>query len=188
MGRGGFDSPGATPVTVHNAVTVGDSPDALTHASLTALRSLRSTCARYSAYVAAGALVVAACSATPPSSSGPVSSLARATSGSVAESIPRNGVRRALTARGLVNELARAGFSVPNLLDTSRQDCPSVGCDQSIVTDTLRVKSFATTTQAERYAAPRGFYHVATIVVSFAPPISESEQARYRAEIQRIVG
>jgi hypothetical protein len=93
----------------------------------------------------------------------------------------------ALTARSLVSELAMAGFSVPNPLDTTAQDCSTAGCEQSIVTDTLRVKSFSTSAQAERYAAPRGLYQVETIVVSFAPPISESEQTRYRTEIQRLV-
>lgn len=93
----------------------------------------------------------------------------------------------ALSARSLVNALNTAGFAVPNPLDTTRQDCSVDGCEQSIVTDTLRVESFATTAQAEQYAADRGFYQVETIVVSFAPPLPETERVRYRTEIQKLV-
>jgi hypothetical protein len=95
---------------------------------------------------------------------------------------------RALTALGVVHRLTGAGLSAPNPLDTTAHDCPAIGCDQSIVTDTLRVKSFPTTAQAERYALPRGLYQVETVVVAFAPPLSEAERARYRAEIQKLVG
>jgi hypothetical protein len=94
---------------------------------------------------------------------------------------------RALSARGLVNALNTAGFSAPNPLNTTVQECPVIGCDQSVVTDTLKVKSFQTTAQAERYAVLRGLFQVETLVVTFAPVLPESEQARYRAEIQRLV-
>jgi hypothetical protein len=33
----------------------------------------------------------------------------------------------------------------------------------------------------------RGLFQVETLVVTFAPVLPESEQARYRAEIQRLV-
>lgn len=94
---------------------------------------------------------------------------------------------RAFSARGLVNALNTAGFSAPNPLDTTVQECSTIGCDQSVVTDTLKVKSFETTAQAERYAVPRSLFQVETLVVSFAPVLPASEQARYRAEIQKLV-
>ena len=62
------------------------------------------------------------------------------------------------------------------------------GCDQSIVTDTLRVKSFPTTGRAEIYAKDRGLDQVETVVVSFAPPIPQAERDRYWAQIQKLVG
>jgi hypothetical protein len=93
----------------------------------------------------------------------------------------------ALTAVGIVNEITKAGLAAPNPRDATAQDCPLVGCDQSIVTDTVSVKSFATTGQAELYAAPGGLYQVETIVVSFAPAIPEPERSRYRTEIQKLV-
>ncbi|OYN77476.1 hypothetical protein CG716_18245 [Mycolicibacterium sphagni] len=99
----------------------------------------------------------------------------------------RAGEMHALSARGLVSALKTAGFAVPNPLDTTVQDCSADGCQQSIVTDTLRVESFATTAQAQQYAADRGFYQVETVVVSFAPPLPETERARYRTEIQKLV-
>lgn len=93
----------------------------------------------------------------------------------------------ALTARGVVDALNRTGFTAPNPLDTTAQECPAAGCDQSIVTDTLRVKSFATTARAQSYAGDKGLYQVETIVVAFAPPISKADQGRYWAHIQALV-
>jgi hypothetical protein len=49
----------------------------------------------------------------------------------------RGGELGALTARGLVDALAKAGFAVGNPLDATAQECPAAGCDQSMVTDTL---------------------------------------------------
>ncbi|MGY4647003.1 hypothetical protein [Mycobacterium sp. URHB0021] len=67
-------------------------------------------------------------------------------------------------------------------------DCVDVGCDQSVVTDTVSVKSFATTGQAELYARPRGLRQAATIVVAFSSGISDGEQLRYWTGIQKLVG
>lgn len=100
----------------------------------------------------------------------------------------RGGEMQARTARGVVDELARLGFQVPNPQDTTAQECPAAGCDQSIVTDTLRVKSFPTTGRAEIYAKDRGLDQVETVVVSFAPPIPQAERDRYWAQIEKIVG
>ncbi len=91
------------------------------------------------------------------------------------------------SARGIVDQLAKLGFEAPNPMDTTAQECPVAGCSQSIVTDTLRVKSFTSTGKAESYAKERGLDQVATIVVSFAPPVSPSDQDRYWAEVQRLV-
>ncbi|CAN5466632.1 hypothetical protein BH09ACT8_BH09ACT8_03400 [soil metagenome] len=91
------------------------------------------------------------------------------------------------SARRIVDQLTKQGFEAPNPVDTTAQECPAAGCDQSIVTDTLRVKSFPSTGRAEIYARERGLDQVATIVVSFAPPVSPSDQERYWAEVQRLV-
>jgi hypothetical protein len=50
-----------------------------------------------------------------------------------------------------------------------------------------RVKSFATIGQAAQYAAPRGLFQAATVVVSFAPVITEAERARYQAQLAMLV-
>jgi hypothetical protein len=136
--------------------------------------------------MAMGAFLVAGCSGTPPIPSVPVSS-AGAPGASAYDADRRAGEVHALSARGLISALSSAGFPVPNALDTTVQDCSAAGCQQSITTDTLRVRSFATTAQAQQYAADRGLYQVASIVVSFAPPLPAAEQARYRAEIQKLV-
>ena len=99
----------------------------------------------------------------------------------------RGGELDALTAGGVVEALDDRGFAVPKPLDTTAQECPAAGCDQSIVTDTLRVKSFPTTAGAQKYAGDHGLRQVQTIVVAFAPPIPPAEQDLYWAQIQVLV-
>jgi hypothetical protein len=88
-----------------------------------------------------------------------------------------------MTPRALVDALDHAGLPVPNPLDTTTTECQSTPCLQSIVTDTVRIKSFVTTGQAQSFAAERHLYQIANIVVAFAPPLTPAEQQRYRAEI-----
>jgi hypothetical protein len=99
-----------------------------------------------------------------------------------------NGELRKQTAWGVVRALTRAGFGAANPLDTTAYECPSAGCQESVVTDQLRVKSFASPQLASRYATARGLNCVGTIVVSFAPPLAENERQKYWAEVVRLAG
>ena len=99
----------------------------------------------------------------------------------------RGGEMQALTARGVVDALDKAGFLVPHPQDATSYDCATAGCDQSIVTDTVRVKSFPTTGRAEIYAADHGLDQVETIVVAFAPQITQAEHDRYWTQIQKLM-
>ncbi|TPG31885.1 hypothetical protein [Mycolicibacterium hodleri] len=139
----------------------------------------------FAACLATGCLV-SSCASRSPGYPAPASSQVAATSAS-AGTATRGGELGALTARGLVNALNDTGFAAPNPVDTTAQECPAAGCDQSIVTDTLRAKSFLSTAKAQTYAGDQGLYQVGTIVVAFAPPISKAEQARYWAHIQSLV-
>lgn len=96
----------------------------------------------------------------------------------------RGGELGTLTARGLVDALNRTGYAAPRPLDTTAQECPTAGCEQSIVTDTLRVKSFASTARAQSYAATQGLFQMATIVVAFAPPLTQPDRDRYLKQIE----
>jgi hypothetical protein len=130
--------------------------------------------------------LVSGCSSRPPGYPAHQTSAA-ASSSSLAATATRGGELDALTARGLVNALNRTGFAAPKPVDTTAQECPDAGCDQSIVTDTLRVKSFSTTARAQKYASEHGLYQVETVVVVFAPPLPQAEQARYWAQIQSLM-
>lgn len=130
--------------------------------------------------------LVSGCSSPLPGYPSPATSSAVGPS-SLAASATQGGELDALTALGVVNALQRTGFAVPNPVDTTAQECPDAGCDQSIVTDTLRVKSFGTTARAESYAGDHGLHQVETVVVAFAPPVPQAEQDRYWAQIQRLV-
>jgi hypothetical protein len=126
--------------------------------------------------------LLSGCSSHPPAYPGPATSAAGATS--PAATAMRGGELGALTARGLVDALNKRGFAVPNPLDTTALECPAAGCSQSIVTDTLQVKSFSTTARAQTYAGDHGLFQVETVVVAFASPVSQAEQHRYRTQIQ----
>ncbi|WP_142391436.1 hypothetical protein [Mycobacterium sp. ENV421] len=92
-----------------------------------------------------------------------------------------------LTAGGLVAALTADGVAVPNAIDTTAQECPAAGCEQAIVTDTLRVKSFATVRQAKWYSVAAGLPRFANIVVEFAPPLTVAERDGYLEAIGRLL-
>ncbi|CAA0096605.1 Uncharacterised protein [Mycolicibacterium vanbaalenii] len=86
----------------------------------------------------------------------------------------------------MVNALADSGLAVPNPLDDTATECPAVGCAQSVVTDTLRIKTFPTAEDAAGYAAPRGLYRADTVVVAFAPPLTGAERSPYLQTLDRL--
>ena len=90
-----------------------------------------------------------------------------------------------LSAKAAVRLLARHGIPVPNPLVTTRQECPRAGCQLAVVTDTMRVKSFATEQLAEQYAQLHGASCDGNIVVTFAPPLSRSERSNYWRAIEK---
>lgn len=120
------------------------------------------------AYLMAVVLSAAACASTP--------------------SAPPSDTGRANTqAMAIVQAITKQGFAAPNPRDTTAQDCGEIRCDQSVVTDTVTVRSFGTNGRAEIYAKPLGLDQVASVVVSFAPNVPQAEQARYWAAIQKLL-
>ena len=91
-----------------------------------------------------------------------------------------------LPAHAVVERLAQNGYSVPNALDVTAQLCPSSGCAQSIVTDTLRVTSFPSPQAAQRYARERGMRYWRNVVVTFPPVMPTTEQDKYWSAIVRL--
>jgi hypothetical protein len=89
-------------------------------------------------------------------------------------------------ATEVVDAIVKAGFSAPHPRDTTAQDCGDIGCDQSVVTDTVTVRSFGTTGRAETYAKPLGLDQMLNLVVTFAPNVSAGEQSRYWGQIQKL--
>jgi hypothetical protein len=140
-----------------------------------------------SACLAATVVLVTACSKPMPDAPESSRPVGPPPSKSVGASALNGGELHALTAAGVIDAITKAGLPAPNPLDTTAQDCPRIGCTQSIVTDTVAVKSFDTTGQAARFAVPRGLFQVATVVVSFAPVLTEAERARYRAQLPMLV-
>jgi hypothetical protein len=106
----------------------------------------------------------------------------------LASSGARGGERSQQTAWSVVRALSRAGLAATNPLDTTAQECPSAGCRESVVTDQLRVKSFASASQASRYAAAHDLQSSGPIVVSFAPPLPANAREKYWAAVVRFTG
>lgn len=87
------------------------------------------------------------------------------------------------SARAVVQALRQSGLLVPNPMDVTAQMCPSSGCDQSIVTDTIRVTSFPSTDAARRYAAGHGLHCSRNVVAAFPPVLSIAQQDEYWSAI-----
>ncbi|MCV7225975.1 hypothetical protein [Mycolicibacterium komossense] len=138
----------------------------------------------FAAIVVSAALLTAGCGGHTPAAEAP---LAPASAVSASALPDRQGELGGLTAKGLIDALNQAGFAAPNPVNATAQDCPSAGCDQSVVTDTVSIKSFPTTGKAEIYAKDRGLFQVTTLVVSFAPPMAPADQDRYRTEILKLI-
>lgn len=134
----------------------------------------------------AACVLIGGCSAAP--SDSPSSSTTTSSSALQSDTrATRAGPLGALTAHGLAEALTDAGFDMHNPVDTTEQECRAIGCLQSIVTDRMRIRSFAETGQAQKYAGEAGGRQVETVVVTFAPVVPDAEREHYWAEIVRLV-
>ncbi len=135
--------------------------------------------------LAAAVLLAAGCAGPPDSSSSGTGASAQPLESAV--DAPGSGPLGAPTARDIIKALSGDELEILHPVDNTSRECPVVGCVQSVVTDRLRVKSFATTGQAQIYAADRGLMQVETVVVEFAPAVSEAERQRYWSDIVAMV-
>jgi hypothetical protein len=144
-------------------------------------------CVALPVWFAAGFLVVlSGCSTPPPTARGPEALPASLPTASAGASESRGGELQSLSAQGILDAITKAGFAAPDPRDATARDCGDIGCTQSIVTGTVSVISFPSTSRAELYAIPRGLDQVGTVVVSFASTVPTSEQSRYWLEIQHL--
>ena len=90
-----------------------------------------------------------------------------------------------MSAKAAIRLFARDGIPVPNPLVTTTQECPTAGWQLAVVTDTMRVKSFADEQLAEEYAQLHGANCDGNIVVTFAPPLSRSDRSYYWRAIEK---
>ena len=142
---------------------------------------------KISAALVAFTVTVAGCAQAPVD--GPDSSAA-ATVQSAQPGAPghRSGPLGTLTANGLVTELVANGYDMVHPVDTTHQECRRIGCEQSVVTDRLRIKSFSSTGAAQKHAGQTtDARQVESIVVEFAPVVPDEERERYWAEIVKLV-
>ena len=95
--------------------------------------------------VLAVCVLASGCSSAPPDSVASSSSAPPPAAAQSMTAATRAGPLGALTAHGLVQALTDSGLEMRNPVDTTEQECRAVGCLQSVVTDRLRIRSFAET-------------------------------------------
>lgn len=131
------------------------------------------------------ALLLGACSNGPPPPP-PASSPTSADSRPLGVSTTRPADSDTLTVDGVIRALNHAGLAAPYPVDTTAQECRVVRCRESVVTDTVRLKSFATPAEAARYAIARGAKHIGTLTVAFPPPMPPIERQNFWSVITRL--
>lgn len=89
----------------------------------------------------------------------------------------------AVSAGAVVQALRQRGLLVPNPMDVTAQMCPSSRCDQSIVTDTVRVTSFPSSEAARHYADEHGLHCSHNVVAAFPPVLSIAQQDKFWSAI-----
>lgn len=127
--------------------------------------------------------LAAACGGSPSPASATGTPLSSRSADAMANPAVGGGGRSNVSAWDVVRALSHAGLRADNALDTTAQECPGAGCDQAVVTDELRVKSFDGPSRAHSYASARGLEWVGSIVVAFAPPMPPPEREAYWREI-----
>ncbi|MFB1295809.1 hypothetical protein ACAG24_009865 [Mycobacterium sp. pW049] len=80
------------------------------------------------------------------------------------------------TAAAVVERLERDGLDLLQPIDTTSADCVSAPCDQAITTDRFRIMSFATTGDAQRFAADHALEQIGSLVVDFSPTLTPGER------------
>ena len=89
----------------------------------------------------------------------------------------------AVSAGAVVQALRQRGLLVPNPMDITAQMCPANRCDQSIVTDTVRVTSFPSSEAARHYADEHRLHCSHNVVAAFPPVLSIAQQDKYWSAI-----
>jgi hypothetical protein len=90
-----------------------------------------------------------------------------------------------LTAREVVDAMARGGLDLPHPRDVGVQDCPRLGCLDKVDTDTASVLKFPTTGTAQQFAAgTRGAFQVEDMVLLFGPGVPAGTRPRFEAALR----
>ncbi|ORV14929.1 hypothetical protein AWB94_04260 [Mycolicibacterium canariasense] len=138
------------------------------------------------AIVLALAATAAACSSHP--QAGPASAHSSAPpSGSTAIQQLGSPAQGQVPAWAVIHFLGRHGLPTDHPLDVTDQACQDRQCQQSVITDTVQVTSFATAAAAQSYARRHSARATANIVVTFSPVLSTIEREQLWSAVTEAV-
>lgn len=92
-----------------------------------------------------------------------------------------------VSAWAVIHFLGRHGQPTAHPLDVTDQTCHDRQCQQSVITDTVQVTSFATAAAAQSYARRHSVRTAANIVVTFSPVLSTIEREQLWSTVTEAV-
>lgn len=96
--------------------------------------------------------------------------------------VPLNSV----SAKQVVDSMAKAGLPVLNAHETTNVECPKLGCLQAIDTDSVLVLKFPTSGSAQKYAGTIGnSYQLEDLVLAFAATVTSDMKRDYDRVAER---
>lgn len=100
------------------------------------------------------------------------------------------GVRDVDTASisDLLTAIGNTGLPIPNPRDVTDRDCPQMGCQEKVETDTVSIAKFPWPGSARAYAdRATHVYQVADVVLSFSRWVSPDEEPAYVRAVERTI-
>jgi hypothetical protein len=94
----------------------------------------------------------------------------------------------ATSAWTLVNVLTAAGLAVPNPRDVTAQRCAEIHCAGAVDADTVSIRIFSASRDAQLYEASLSSgYQLGDVVLEFAPTLDAAQRTSYERVVARAV-
>jgi ABC-type uncharacterized transport system auxiliary subunit len=94
----------------------------------------------------------------------------------------------ATSAWTLVKALTAAGLAVPNPRDVTAQRCAEIHCAGAVDADTVSIRIFSASRDAQLYEATLSSgYQIGDVVVEFAPTLDAAQRTSYERVVAHAV-
>jgi hypothetical protein len=93
-----------------------------------------------------------------------------------------------LTIKDILVAIGKAGLAVPNPRDVTQRDCPEIGCENKVETDTVSIIKFPTPGKAQLYAgSTEHAFQIEDVVMTFTSLVPTNEQLAYEEAVKRVI-